>query len=352
LVIWQELLGLKTIGVNESFFALGGHSLLAIRLFNRIHQQFGKSLPLTMLFQAPSIRQLARLIDQNQPTHDQPQDSILVPIQAATGNGLRPPLFCVHGFGGGVVGYGELARLLGSEQPVYGLQALGHDGHNRPDESIEAMASRYIQSMKLAQPKGPYHLGGYCYGGVVAFEMARQLEAQGEQVSFVGIFEGYAPIYSGGEASLFRNPKLLSHWVRNIPYWLSDFMGLSRQQMLTRLRRKVKRFWTNVADIFGVDVDLNPEDIVDDTAELQSYQLELMKIHLHALREYDPGRLESAVTLFRIRSQALSRMTDSTMGWHKLAAGVDVRMIEGSHNNILEQPHVQSLAKSLKDCLK
>ena len=356
--IWKELLELEQINIHDSFFELGGHSLLAIRLFNRIFETFGTQLPLTSLFQYPSISQLAILIDFNR--HEETAESssttdiankLLIPIQVADKSN-KPPLYCIHGFGGGVVGYGEMARLLGADQTVYGLQAIGHDGLDEPDDTIEKMAARYIESIRQIQPNGPYHLSGYCYGGVVAFEMARQLEEQGELVPLVGIFEGYAPLRGGNRDSIWRNPKLIVHWFRNFPFWFSDFLNLGQKQMSRRLRRRLKRVWQRCAAVVGRQVSLNPEDVVDDTAELADHQLELMKVHLQALRRYDPAAYNGRISLFRIRSQALSRTTDKTMGWHKLASGVDVTMIKGSHNNILEQPHVQSLAAGLRDSLK
>ncbi|MFK7800055.1 MAG: amino acid adenylation domain-containing protein [Anaerolineae bacterium] len=353
--IWRELLEIDQVSVNDNFFALGGHSLLAIRLFNRIDETFGKQLPLTSLFQYPSISQLAVLIDfVDLPDFEDQllvEDKLLIPIQIAQ-SGSQPPLFCVHGFGGGVVGYGEMARLLGSDQMVYGLQALGHDGLDEPDDNIETMATRYIESIRKIQPEGPYLLSGYCYGGVVAFEIAHQLEQQGELVPFVGIFEGYAPLRGGNRESIFRNPKLIMHWFRNFPFWFSDFLSLGGKQMSRRMRRRLKRIWRRCAATFGRQVAVNPQDVVDDTAELAEHQLELMKIHLQALRRYDPATRTGSVDLFRIRSQALTRTTDSTMGWKKLAKHVNVNMIKGSHNNILEQPHVVSLASAIKKSLE
>ncbi|MEM8859858.1 MAG: amino acid adenylation domain-containing protein [Chloroflexota bacterium] len=351
--LWQELLAIERVGMHQSFFELGGHSLLAIRLFNRIHEVFEKQIPLTALFQAPSIRQLATLIDLHSANLElvTDDDKNLIRIKMGSDE-KRPPLFFVHGFGGGVLGYGELARLLGEDQTVFGLQAQGHDGLDQPDHELSQMASRYIDLIKSKQPEGPYYLGGYCYGGVVAYEIARQLEQQSEDVPFVGIFEGYAPLRGGNRESILRNPNILIHWLQNLPYWYSDFVGLGRNQMLARMRRKSKRYWKRLAGTVGIKVNLRAEDVVDDTAELERHQLELMKIHLQALRNYDPDPYGGPVTLYRIQSQALSRLTDISMGWQKLAAAVDVRIIEGSHNNILEQPHVQSLAASLKTSLK
>ena len=184
--LWENVLGIERVGVHDDFFALGGHSLMAIRLFSQIEAEFGRKLPITLLFESPTIAHLAQALRAEQ-TADW---STLVPIQSG---GARPPLFLVHGFGGGVVGYAELARGLGDDQPVYGLQAVGLDGRTPPHETVEEMAAHFVDVVRSQQSQGPYYLGGYCFGGIVAFEVARQLEAQGQPVALVAIFEGYAP---------------------------------------------------------------------------------------------------------------------------------------------------------------
>src|SRR5439155_1105218 len=184
--LWEEVLAVRPVGVRDDFFALGGHSLAAAQLFSRIERRFGKRLALATLTYAPTVEQLARVIRNGS---DVPA-SCLVPIQA---RGEQPPFFCVHGFGGGVIGYGALAQQLGPERPFFGLQARGVDGEAEPDDSIPAMAARYMEALRAVQPRGPYRLGGYCFGGVVAYEMACQLQAQGERVALLAVLAGYAP---------------------------------------------------------------------------------------------------------------------------------------------------------------
>ena len=127
-----------------------------------------------------------------------PDWSTLVPIQSA---GERQPFFCVHGFGGGVLDYGELARRPGNDQPFFGLQARGLDGAAEPHASIESMAAHYVDAVRSLQPEGPYYLGGYCLGGVIAYEMARLLAAQGQTVGLLAILEGYAPRHTSSRST-------------------------------------------------------------------------------------------------------------------------------------------------------
>ena len=181
--IWQELLGIDSVGVDQNYFDLGGDSSLAVHLFVQIEQVFGVKLPLATLFEAPTIEELATILRREaRPAAWSP----LVAIQTA---GSRPPLFCMHGAGGNVLIYRDLAQRLGSDQPVYGLQAPGLDGSCPPLTRIEDMAALYAKEIRKMQPRGPYFLAGYCGGGTVALEVAQQIRAQGEQVALLAMFD-------------------------------------------------------------------------------------------------------------------------------------------------------------------
>ena len=169
--IWQEVLGKKQIGIRDNFFDLGGHSLLAARLMHKIGQELGKTLPLAMLFESPTIEQLADALSQDGWSR---YWSSLVPIQPS---GSQPPFFCVHGVGGNVIGLRELGQCMGPDYPFYGLQSQGLDGTRPCHKTIEEMALHYIHEIRSVQPNGPYFLGGFSFGGLVAYEMAQQLRA-------------------------------------------------------------------------------------------------------------------------------------------------------------------------------
>ncbi|MDX6577959.1 MAG: hypothetical protein QOE96_3912, partial [Blastocatellia bacterium] len=187
--IWERVLGIRSIGINDNFFELGGHSLLAVRLFAQIEKAFGRNLPLATLFQAPTVKQLARMLrEEGWPA----SWSSLVMIQ---GGGRRTPFFCVHAAGGNVLEYHDLARLLGSDQPFYGLQARGLNGKEEPHTGIREMAAHYLKEMRDVQPEGPYQLGGRSSGGTIAFEMACQLGAEGQQVSLLALLDTYPAGY-------------------------------------------------------------------------------------------------------------------------------------------------------------
>lgn len=203
--IWEQVLGRSGLSMHDNFFDLGGHSLLAVRLFAQIERIIGSRLPISTLFQAPTLAQLAARLEHEGFTLPW---SSLVAIQP---NGSKPPIFLVPGLGGNVVCYSRLARLLGHEQPVYGLQSRGLDGCEVPFERIEPMAAHYISEIRRVQPAGPYYLGGTCFGGVVAYEMAQQLRSAGEEVAFLVLIETWPP---PRRRPIFNKLRLRSNHIR------------------------------------------------------------------------------------------------------------------------------------------
>jgi len=188
--IWKATLGVAPIGTADNFFDLGGHSLVAVRLFARIEAAFGRKLPLATLFSAPNIGELAALL------REQGGVASWSSLAALQPRGNRPPFFCVHAIGGNVLKFRALAAHLGPDQPLYGLQVRGFDGQQSPATSVEEMAANYLAEIRQVQPHGSYYLGGQCFGGMVALEMARQLQAVGEQVALLAMFDDYAPGYT------------------------------------------------------------------------------------------------------------------------------------------------------------
>src|SRR3984893_544508 len=182
-LIWQELLGVDSVGLDQNYFDLGGDSVLAVHLFAQIEKTFRVKLPLATLFDAPTIQELAGILRSEAPSKG------WSPLVAIQDSGSRPPFFCVHGAGGNVLIYRELSQHLGPDQPFYGLQSQGLDGASPPLTRIEDMAALYLTGIRSEQPNGPYFIGGYCGGGLIAYEVAQRLEGAGEEVALLALLD-------------------------------------------------------------------------------------------------------------------------------------------------------------------
>ena len=226
--LWEDVLGISPIGVTASFFDLGGRSVLAARLFTKILQTFGKELPLSTLFQSPTVELLAKEL---QPVRRIAEYKTVVPIQEG---GSLPPFFCVHGGAGSTLFLHQLANQLGPAQPFYGIEPEGMDGKPFQRPTVEEMAAHYLGEIRKVQPNGPYYLGGYCFGGLVAFEMARKLDERGEDVALVALFSAAlrfnhaeahpAPVESSGRsgsriARAVSSPILTLRNLSRAAYW-------------------------------------------------------------------------------------------------------------------------------------
>jgi amino acid adenylation domain-containing protein/FkbH-like protein len=346
--LWQRLLRVETVGIRDNFFDLGGHSLLAVRLFADIERIVGRKLPLVTLFQATTIEQLAPLLDSKPEPSGQ---SLLVPIQP---RGAKPPLFLVHGAGGDVLwGYANLANHLPPDQPVYGIKSrvqVGLDEYS----SLREMAHGYLQVVRELQPHGPYLLGGYCFGGNVAYEMARQFMAEGESVALVALLDS-APSNAGYERIPWWRPGYLWRFGCNFYEWLKDFAALPSADRSALVRRKLRacgrklrRRWTSGADPSWVDI----EDVID-PRHFPEHELRLWQLHLQELVQHVDGAYDGAVALLRTRGQPLLCSLEDDFCWGKLVrGGVRLKLIPGSHESIFVEPNVKELAQTLTRALE
>jgi thioesterase domain-containing protein/acyl carrier protein len=341
--IWEQLLGVQSIGVQDNFFELGGHSLLAVKLFWQIEKTFNQNLPLAILFQSSTVEALAKIISQedlaiNKASLDKSKTtwSSLVEIQP---NGSKPPFFCIHGLGGEVLCFRELAMYLGTEQPFYGLQPRGLDGKHPFHTRVEDMAAYYIQEIQTLQPHGPYFLGGYSFGGAVAFEMARQLHEQGEEIGILIILDSCRPGYGWRSPFLKRIFLHLKKIVKQGPMYLWETMMRWSYWKKSRLENRYKRY-------LEVALDLPETD----------KHLEIIDTNTQAISQYIypayPGRAILLRTEDQNRDEAIGTQYEPQFGWGEIVAGgLDIHYIPGSHLSLLREPHVKVLAETLKNCL-
>ena len=330
--IWEKILGKKPIGVKDNFFELGGHSLQAVRLFAQIEKITGKKLPLATLLQAPTVEQLASILRDEE--WSLPWSS-LVPIQAG---GSKPPFFCVHECGGGILNYYDLARHLGKEQLFYALRAQGLDGERAPHTRIEDMAAHYIKEIRTIQPEGPYFIGGFGVGGRIAFEMAQQLGTQGQKVGLLVLMDSGPPQANSSGSNPPGSRKTLSYYVRRSVYHL-------QHRQLTHvikntLKSVLKKYHRRIGYIFM------PGHI--------RYIQHVMDALNRASGSYVPQVYPGRITYFLAeKRRGFSGSPRTRIGtWYDLAAGgLDVRVVPGDHLGMLKEPHVRVLAEQLRSCL-
>jgi amino acid adenylation domain-containing protein len=333
LAIWRRILRLPSLQPTDNFFEVGGHSLLAARLFSEIRSRLRKSLPLATLFEAPTVESLARVIASTA----EPEWSPLVPIRTT---GAGKPFFCVHPIGGNVLIFKKLSECMRS-RPFYGLQARGLDGQEQPNTSIEEMAVDYLSSLRQAQPSGPYLLGGYSAGGLVAFEMARLLQEAGEHVDLIVLFDTFLhPDSLPADMPRGGRPALLKPFT-GLTRRLWQMRHLGHDMRIGVVARDVARVWS--------------------TVKLKAYtqcrqfgkapfQLDTVSGFLFALRNYRPKPLAVDVVLFLADENAPPASAHLPAVWRRLVTGnLDVVHLKTDHDRLLDEPSATSVASMIEE---
>jgi amino acid adenylation domain-containing protein len=336
--LWGELLVIDRVGTRDNFFDLGGHSLLAAQMFARLEERFRIRLPLSTLFQSPTVEGLAAVIARGRTSAGWHS---LVPIQP---NGSRPPVFGLPGAGGNVVGYRDLSALLGEDQPFYGLQSRGLNGVDQPLTTIDEIATACLSEIREVQANGPYYLVGTCMGAVVAFEIAQRLRQAGETVGLLAFIEPRPPAKTvRRDATLPLRPLTVLQFIRGrLGLYASIFRGLSARERFAFLRQRLAMMTEMIAkrDLFrGNRTELELAVV---------RQADLMAVHGYQPREY-PGR----IALFLAEGRTHGAERDPRLGWNDLArGGTEVYYVPGDDSGLtLTRPNVEVLAPLLKACL-
>jgi amino acid adenylation domain-containing protein len=377
--IWEEILDTSPVGVTDNFFDLGGHSLLAVRLMARIRRDLGRELPLAVLLEGATIERLAAAV-RRQPGAEEP--GTLVAIQRGDG---RRPLFLVHPVGGSIACYGELARSLGADQGCYGLQAAGPAAGVAA--TVEEMAAAYLEALRAVQPHGPFQLGGWSMGGVVAFEMARQLARDGDDADLLVLVDVPAPAGDGGGLG----DRGTGGGDRGDHSDLDDLDDLDEVDLLAWFAR-------DLGGLVGLPLALAADDLraagADERLELLlvaarrsgslppdfsrdelRHHLDVFSANARALRRYRPRPYAGHVLLLlaqesgpdapttpaalaadnapatRADAAAGARQApaaDASRGWAALASGVTIERIPGNHYTLVRRPQVAVLAERLR----
>jgi aspartate racemase len=340
--IWERELEIHPIGASDNFFDLGVTSIVAARLFAAIQHDLGDSLPLGAIFRAPTIETLARLIADGE---GESRWASLVPIQPL---GSRPPIFCIHGGAGTILHLQPLARRLGPGQPFYGLQARGLYGGSAPIHTVQEMASHYLSEMRQVHPGGPWLLTGYCFGAIVAFEIAQRLLVQGEDVRLVAMFNGPSPAWIRTWGGLGNQPSVRKRAPRppRVP----------QKQRLLRAMREPRRFFTASAWYAGREIDKCRLKLALGRGghQIPERLREQFFLHLHgrAERAYEPMPYPKDLLVF----YGAGLYEDPELGWSGLAkGGIQVFAIPGEHNDnrdAMREPAVQFIAERIEQYLR
>ncbi|WP_406694423.1 amino acid adenylation domain-containing protein [Singulisphaera sp. Ch08] len=354
--LWRDVLHLDKIGVEDHFFELGGTSIQGAVLINRIQKALDQPVYVIALFDSPTIADLARHLGASYPDVVGrlfgPSSLPAGPAQAVGADptpaqggliltlqpeGSRPPCFMVHPPGGIVVCYQALAQRLGRDRPFHAIRARGlHDESEPLPSRMETMAADYLAAVRAIQPSGPYYLGGWSVGGLVALEMAQQLRADGERINLLALLDTTPPSPPGA-------PPLDDDAGREYG------LDISLEQLATLgPDRQLPYLWQHALKLglVGPDVPMGvAQQVVDSLKRLFHH-------HMLLASQYVPRPYPSRITLFRPSDAPIAIATTRDRGWGSLAATVEVHFVPGQHHSMVQEPHVQALARVFADCLQ
>ena len=325
MAIWSNALGLTSIGMDDDFFELGGHSLIAIQVMTRIKKETGQQIPISALFQHSTIEKLSRLIETTQRNNW----SCLVPIKPT---GTKPPLFLIHGDGLNVLVFKSFSQYVDKDQPIWGIQAKGLDGKSLPEDSIQAIAAEYLIEIEALYPNGPYNFAGYSFGGLVAYELAKQLKAKDKIVNFIGILDTN---------------------ISNESFYHEGNTGVSKKilRQFSKLTFIAESFLTRPVDTFKYQqfiIKRKLEELLvklgmkQYTVELDQFSHEdlILQNLTKAYQNYTMQKQPVKVDLFRCKIRPYFVEDPVYLGWKKYATeGVEIVEVPGDHKTFLFPPN-------------
>jgi amino acid adenylation domain-containing protein len=339
LEMFRGLVSRNDISVDDDFFAVGGHSLAAARLFAKIEERFGKRLPLATLFEAPSVRQLAAILE-NQAWS--PAWSPLVPIRAT---GACTPIFLVHAIGGNVLSYKHLHAHLPPDQPIYAFQAVALKDGRMNSTTIEEVAASYVAELRLVQPHGPYYIGGFSSGGIVAYEMAQQLTRAGQRVATLLLFDSYVDASPMALLRTLRLRKAAARAWRSMAWNLRFFRRTDTRSFLAR---KIHNFFMNARIVLYQSLSSAAHACrIDGPGPF----LTVEEAFLLALDQYVLEPYEGSAVLLRTEDSFYDN-PENAVAWGRLVKRLDVLNVPGDHDSMFQQPHVRVLADTIAGYLE
>lgn len=334
--IWKESLGIENIDIFSDFFEMGGHSIKGVKVMIEIEKYTGKRIPLSALFKYSTVEKFAKLLN----TGTEIYSDCLVPIKP---NGNKVPLFIVHGAGLNVLNFVNLSKHFDEDQPIYGIQGTKPKGFDGWYESIEAMAAHYIDAILKVNPKGPYALAGFSFGGIVAFEMTRQLKEQGKKVTLTALLDSY--VDSSYYYGTYRRKQLVRYL--DITQRRLDFL----KEMLLSWKAFKMRIIGKKEYILKRHFGKNNEMTEQEALALQQF-IEADSMVKKIVDRYHLKPQNFEVDLFRSKDDDNYKLDPKHLGWKKAALnGVTIHNISGNHLDIVAPPNDIILARLIQDIL-
>ncbi|MGB7708829.1 MAG: amino acid adenylation domain-containing protein [Microcoleus sp.] len=334
--IWGNILSIDSVGVSDNFFELGGHSLLGARLLAEIEKVFKKKLPLSAIFQSPTVEQLAHILRDTEWSSPSPSMVVIQSGDDSSSKKHKPPLFCIHVLGRGLEFYRPLMNYLDRSQAVLGLSTQIMNQKLVPPNRVEELAAYYIKEMQTFQPQGPYFLLGVSFGGTVVFEMARQLDAKGEKVALLGLLDTYGP-------AAFKNLPEIKHGQRLMKILQLEpavFLEKVKINLGVGIENLTQGYWWILSKFYraiGHPLPIYLENFIH--GELNN----------QALRHYVGGVYPGRATLFKAVETAILCVADRELGWGEvITGGIEVYDIPSDHLGMLKEPYVRVLGEKLQ----
>lgn len=327
--IWAEELNIPNISKDDDFFELGGHSMKAIQVMARIEKETGCKLPIAVLFENTTIQKLAKLI--KNPVYN--TSKVLVPIKK---EGSRPPIYLIHAGGLNILIYKSLGQFFEEEQPLYGLQGLGLDGDLTDLKNMESIAARYLKEILEYNPDGPYIIFGYSFGGIIAYEIARQLKDMGKEIHILGVLDTYA------------KPGYEHHRVKH--YYHKTIRQFRKALFFS------KRFFNNPVETYLYQkkaitriVNKNAGDVED---QIYDYDDSVIAAYESAYNNYIMKPLDVKLHLFRVQERFYYLDDPVHLGWKEYALkGIKIYSIPGDHKTFLTPPNDKVLAEIIQSAV-
>jgi thioesterase domain-containing protein/acyl carrier protein len=317
--LWQRVLDVKDVGPQTNFFELGGYSLNVVRLFAELNREFKTSLPFTLLFEAPTIERLAAAIERR----DRLAFSCTVPVQP---KGTQPPLFMIQSY----LIYDALSRGLGADQPFYGMLEPPAR-HRKPPYRLEDLASLYADAIERVHPDGPYSIAGWCAAGIVALEVARQLEARGKHIHLLGLIDAWCPVLPPGAIHIGGRKPIDQQQILTLG---SKLKG----KLLELGERAHRRVWRKLAARY-LDRGQALPRFLEDSSELT----------LESIRRFRPRPVTCPIVVFRAEAQDFRPYEDEWCGWKPWTQnGVELVPVPGNHLSMFHEPQLSITAERIR----